>query len=66
MCVSLNYTLNVIFHKLFPPQNLTEFNTAHNRRITMLGIDDDDARPRKRHKYNISFKVFAVIQYTKY
>lgn len=21
-------------------QNLTEFNTAHNRRISMLGIDD--------------------------
>ncbi|KAF2363699.1 Forkhead-associated (FHA) domain [Trinorchestia longiramus] len=36
--------------------NLTEFNTAHNRRITMLGIDDEDTRPRKRHKFNISFK----------
>lgn len=39
-------------------QNLTEFNTAHNRRISMLGIGEDEANPRgrKRHKYNISFK----------
>nr|CAG4640705.1 EOG090X02VY [Eulimnadia texana] len=39
-------------------QNLTEFNTAHNRRITMLGIADEDARagPRKRKKHNVSFK----------
>ncbi|KAL7646543.1 UNVERIFIED_CONTAM: hypothetical protein RMT77_001794 [Armadillidium vulgare] len=38
--------------------NLTEFNTAHNRRISMLGIGEDEANPRgrKRHKYNISFK----------
>ena len=27
--------------------NLTEFNTAHNRRITMLGITDEPKRPRK-------------------
>lgn len=26
-----------------PPQNLTEYNTAHNRRISMLGITDGDA-----------------------
>ncbi|XP_066969066.1 nuclear inhibitor of protein phosphatase 1 isoform X1 [Macrobrachium rosenbergii] len=38
--------------------NLTEFNTAHNRRISMLGIGEDDPKPRgrKRHKFNVSFK----------
>lgn len=39
-------------------QNLTEFNTAHNRRISMLGIGEDEPkqRGRKRHKFNVSFK----------
>uniref|UniRef100_A0A2P2HX52 Nuclear inhibitor of protein phosphatase 1 n=1 Tax=Hirondellea gigas TaxID=1518452 RepID=A0A2P2HX52_9CRUS len=36
--------------------NLTEFNTAHNRRISMLGIDDEEVRPRKRRKFSISFR----------
>lgn len=38
-------------------QNLTEFNTAHNRRISMLGISDDDAHKstRKRKKKGITF-----------
>ena len=32
----------------FELDNLTEFNTAHNRRITMLGINDNEPkRPRK-------------------
>ena len=37
---------------------MTEFNTAHNRRISMLGIGEEDTNPRgrKRHKYNVSFK----------
>ncbi|XP_033223866.1 nuclear inhibitor of protein phosphatase 1 [Belonocnema kinseyi] len=37
--------------------NLTEFNTAHNRRISMLGITDDDVHKptRKRKKKGISF-----------
>ncbi|KAK0180893.1 hypothetical protein PV327_003227 [Microctonus hyperodae] len=37
--------------------NLTEFNTAHNRRISMLGISDDDAHKstRKRKKKGITF-----------
>nr|SVE76424.1 EOG090X07CE [Daphnia longispina] len=39
--------------------NLTEFNTAHNRRISMLGIADDDAGSRtaggKRKKRSITF-----------
>ncbi|CAG9855566.1 unnamed protein product [Phyllotreta striolata] len=36
--------------------NLTEFNTAHNRRISMLGITDDaDKRSRKRKRHNVSF-----------
>lgn len=38
-------------------QNLTEFNTAHNRRISMLGITDDDVHKatRKRKKKGITF-----------
>ncbi|GAB6028827.1 hypothetical protein CHUAL_004635 [Chamberlinius hualienensis] len=36
--------------------NLTEFNTAHNRRISMLGIVDEDVRgPRKRKKKSVIF-----------
>nr|CAG4646303.1 EOG090X07CE [Macrothrix elegans] len=39
--------------------NLTEFNTAHNRRISMLGIADDDISSRntsgKRKKRSITF-----------
>nr|CAG4642553.1 EOG090X07CE [Evadne anonyx] len=39
--------------------NLTEFNTAHNRRISMLGIADEDANGRngnrKRKKRSITF-----------
>jgi len=37
--------------------NLTEFNTAHNRRISMLGIPDEEIRPtsRKRKKKSLTF-----------
>ncbi|XP_036143064.1 nuclear inhibitor of protein phosphatase 1 isoform X1 [Monomorium pharaonis] len=37
--------------------NLTEFNTAHNRRISMLGITDDEMHKptRKRKKKGITF-----------
>ncbi|KAG8195272.1 hypothetical protein JTE90_028423 [Oedothorax gibbosus] len=37
--------------------NLTEFNTAHNRRITMLGISDEDMKApnRKRKSINVRF-----------
>ncbi|CAL4149925.1 unnamed protein product, partial [Meganyctiphanes norvegica] len=43
--------------RLVAADNLTEFNTAHNRRISMLGISEDDQKQRrKRHKYNVSFK----------
>lgn len=39
-------------------QNLTEFNTAHNRRISMLGIADEDLSRNssgKRKKRSITF-----------
>lgn len=39
-------------------QNLTEFNTAHNRRVTMLGIAEDDFKPalrRRSQKRSVSF-----------
>ena len=35
--------------------NLTEFNTAHNRRITMLGIPAEDKKVNKRRKIRITF-----------
>merc|ERR1712083_1158309 len=39
--------------------NLTEFNTAHNRRITMLGISDGDGpgggSAKKKRKIRITF-----------
>lgn len=38
---------------------MTEFNTAHNRRISMLGIADDDSNSKnaggKRKKRSITF-----------
>lgn len=34
----------------FSFQNLTEFNTAHNRRISMLGIPDDSKRKNPKRK----------------
>lgn len=40
-------------------QNLTEYNTAHNRRISMLGINDDIKMKRnkssKRKRRNVTF-----------
>lgn len=34
----------------FTFQNLTEYNTAHNRRISMLGITDDNSIKKNRNK----------------
>lgn len=36
--------------------NLTEYNTAHNRRITMLGIPDEELKPPNRKQKNLSVK----------
>lgn len=36
--------------------NLTEFNTAHNRRITMLGITDEEIKPPNRKRKSISVR----------
>lgn len=40
-------------------QNLTEYNTAHNRRISMLGISDDvktkKNKNNKRKRRNVTF-----------
>lgn len=35
--------------------NLTEFNTAHNRRISMMGISKDENYVKKRRKIRITF-----------
>lgn len=35
--------------------NLTEFNTAQNRRISMMGISKDENFPKKRRKIRITF-----------
>lgn len=31
-------------------ENLTEFNTAHNRRIAMMGIPADDSKLKKKQR----------------
>ncbi|KAI1284998.1 Nuclear inhibitor of protein phosphatase 1 [Halotydeus destructor] len=36
--------------------SLTEYNTANNKRITMLGIPEESQNTRKRKSKNISFK----------
>ncbi|XP_055937381.1 nuclear inhibitor of protein phosphatase 1-like [Argiope bruennichi] len=36
--------------------NLTEFNTAHNRRITMLGITDEEIKPTARKRKSVSVR----------
>jgi nuclear inhibitor of protein phosphatase 1 len=38
-------------------ENLTEFNTAHNRRIAMMGIPVEDATLKKRAR-KIRFEQF--------
>ena len=38
------------------PQDLTQFNTAHNRQISMVGISEMDvSHKRKQHPLSISF-----------
>ena len=39
--------LRVLMNQPFLPQDLTQYNTAHNRQISMVGIQEDE-RPRKR------------------
>ena len=39
--------LRVLINQPFLPQDLTQYNTAHNRQISMVGIQEDE-RPRKR------------------
>ncbi|XP_076319997.1 nuclear inhibitor of protein phosphatase 1 isoform X1 [Tachypleus tridentatus] len=36
--------------------NLTEFNTAHNRRISMLGIPDEEIKPPNRKRKSLLVK----------
>lgn len=37
-------------------QDLTQYNTAHNRQISMVGITDSEgSRKRKQHPRSISF-----------
>ena len=43
---------------IFPwslPQDLTLFNTAHNRQISMLGITDEESARRKRKSVSVNF-----------
>lgn len=53
----MNLTAPILLFHLF--QNLTEFNTAHNKRISTLTIEDgnlDIVRPkRKRRSSRVSF-----------
>lgn len=54
---SIKENLNVSFPSFI--QNLTEYNTAHNRRISMLGITDDvklkKNKNNKRKRRNVTF-----------
>lgn len=36
-------------------QNLTEFNTAQNRRISMLGISDDALKTKRKRTRGVHF-----------
>lgn len=41
---------------LYSLQDLTQFNTAHNKQISMVGISENDmSHKRKRHSLSISF-----------
>nr|CAG4651872.1 EOG090X07CE [Triops cancriformis] len=44
-------------------ENLTEFNTAHNRRISMLGIPETESksRARKRKRISVSFNEEEIV-----
>ncbi|KAM7341797.1 nuclear inhibitor of protein phosphatase 1 [Cochliomyia hominivorax] len=41
--------------------NLTEYNTAHNRRISMLGIADDIRKKPSRKRRNVTFNDEEII-----
>lgn len=53
---AISFFLYTLFSKI---QNLTEYNTAHNRRISMLGITDDvkmkKNKNNKRKRRNVTF-----------
>ena len=53
--ISFRYDLNIKCSLFRILQNLTEFNTAHNRRISMLGIPDDEKQRKKRKKLYVTF-----------
>lgn len=53
------YSNFISFQQFSQMQNLTEYNTAHNRRISMLGITDDvkmkKNKNNKRKRRNVTF-----------
>lgn len=71
LCVSVQSTITAFFH-CHLQQNLTEYNTAHNRRISMLGITDDPvaasnaakakaARHPNRRKRHVTFNDEEIV-----
>lgn len=57
LCCSLILFIFILI-LTFEFQNLTEFNTAHNRRITVLGITDEEIKApnRKRKSITVHFQ----------
>lgn len=48
--------MRLIFLSSFSPlKDLTQYNTAHNRQISMVGIQDSQKSGRKRKSTTISF-----------
>lgn len=50
-----NLNLNSMNILTFVLQNLTEFNTAQNRRISMLGISDDALKTKRKRTRGVHF-----------
>ena len=55
VCVRLTSALHMFIFPWSLPQDLTLFNTAHNRQISMLGITDEESTRRKRKSVSVNF-----------
>ena len=54
--ITLHYLLILCSLLHVRVQDLTQYNTAHNRQISMVGISDSEgSRKRKQHPRSISF-----------
>lgn len=53
--LNIFFNILVISHYFVLVQNLTEYNTALNRRIPIIPISLEDARRKKRQRGNVAF-----------